>query len=170
MSEDPKLNLTFRWEGLDRNNQYTVDDRRLEVESHGAAVKLGVSHLALYFRDAATPDSPRQFTNVFEISDAQSLAEKLEGYRSVELDAKTISRMFSRVSEKPQEQKKFGGVSSLDEAIAVLKAEPPETVFVIPSNGGFIKMEDGDTAYGPKGEQIWPPAKKQSSGFTLDIR
>lgn len=170
MSADKKLTLTFRWEGRDRDNRYTVDERQLEVDSLPDAVKLGVSYLALHFRDAAAPNGPRQFTNVFGISDAKGFAEKMEAYSTIKIDPATISRMFSRVSENPEEQKKYDAIRTLDDAIAALKAEPPETVFVTPSNGGIIKLEEGDTAFGPKGEKVWPPEKRPAPGFTLTIR
>jgi hypothetical protein len=51
-----------------------------------------------------------------------------------------------------------------------VKAEPPSTVFVTPSNGGMIKLQDGDIAYGPKGEQVWPVSTAPKSGFRLTIR
>lgn len=134
-----------------------------------AAVKVGVNYLALYFTMSETENSGRHFTNVAEIKDTTSLISYFEDSRHcpVPEQKETLRRMFSRVAENPVEQSKFNGISSVEEAIEVLKKEPDDTYFVTPSNGGFIKLEEDDKAYDKAGRKIWPQKTPPSKGFFL---
>lgn len=169
MSTEKYLKLTFRWEGLDADRNYTVDERQLEMNNLKEAVNTGVSRLALYFRDAATPQGPRHFTNVFKLADAAGVIQLLEDLKAFRMEPHRISRLFSRVSETAAEQKKYDDIKTLDDAITRMKAEPATSVFVAPSNGGFVKVEKGDIVYDKKGSPLWPTSKAPSPGFILNV-
>lgn len=153
---------TFVWESPEETH-YTQETRSLPVSDFNAAVKLGVSHLALYFTMPGEGQTTRHFTNVAEIKDTAAVIDYLETEaKYIPHEKDELKRMFSRVASTPAEQSKFSSIASEADAIALLRKEAANSQFLTPSNGGFIKLEPTDRAYDADGQQIWPPVQKAS--------
>jgi hypothetical protein len=146
------LNVTFTWE-----DQHLVPavECTMEFDELKEAVDFGVSHFALFFT-IEEENAERHYTNASEIKSAAQIIDYLQ-MAEARLREETLSRMFSRVSQRPQDQKEFSRVRSVKEAISLLQQESPDARFITPSNGGYIKLEQGDKAYNRFSQQIWPP-------------
>lgn len=161
-----KTAATFLWESTE-DTHYDVTLISKPVQDFNDAVKFGTARLALYFKmEEPQYAGRRNFTNVAHIQDAQSLIEYLQQQDERHLP---LARMFSRVARDVDEQMQYIDASEFKiHLIELLKQEGPNTFFLTPSNGGFIKLEPGDTAYDMKGEQVWPPKSRPKPGFRID--
>lgn len=127
------------------------------------AVDFGISLLALYFT-VEGQGSGRHYTNAWNFHTAKevwSAADIIADFKNSPFspEERVISDAFSRVSGSLNIKDEYSDVNSIQEVIDLLKKEPTTARFIIPCNGGLVRLQPEDKVYNMAGQQVWPQPK-----------
>ena len=165
MPDSKKMSATFAGED---QSHVVYASFTIEVDDLQAAVAIGVKSNASFFTIDGE-NAGRYYTPLsYQIKSASQIIDYLQERSRYPLEQEVLSRMFNRVSRNPEDQEKFSQVISIQDAISLLQEESPDARFLVPSNGGYIKLEQNDKVYNREGQQIWPvKMSQQGKSFKL---
>lgn len=176
MTEEKKLYAQLVW-----NSPLETTKKTFEVADEVSAIKFAVENYATYFTtyqatqpdDALASEGPRAYTLALDgkLQTARQIIDGLENDKNTphmrDFTAPVLERMFSRVSRDARLQAQFSAAAAkpdntekFDAIIDLLRTEKPDQVFVAPSSGGFIKMEEGDKVYAAGLKRVYPAGPK----------